>query len=178
MGLKTAPSKAAGDQRGSPGRPGPSLIYFSINKRCICWGVAWERAAAARPLCSAAICPLAGWGGGGGEPAPSFLLPQLCNKTACLSECLFLINRLSLILVPYSPDTSHTYGFTQTEALVVFLPLRREGHVCVRVCVLPKHVRYVHQRTNGGKFYWVSIHLQTSNVGWGGSLTGDEVIQS
>lgn len=99
VGWKTAAAEAAGDQKGS-------LIYFSIRKRCICWGAAWTSAAAAArlPLLPSVLGP--------GEEAEEekesqgmyffyFLLQLLCNTAACSSACLFHINRPSCLLVPH-----------------------------------------------------------------------------
>lgn len=147
VGLKPAPSKATGDQRGSLGRPGPSLIYFSINKRCICW-VARERAADARSLSSAAICPLAGLWSGGGEPGPFlfFLQRLLCNQAACFSASLFPINPTHCGAAELWRLRTHLDLLKQRH-LLRFHPLRMEQKVCV--CVSSEFIKRIHSDKRG-----------------------------
>lgn len=121
MGLETAASEAAGDQRGELGWPGPGLIYFSINKRCNCWGVAWERATDARSLYSAAICPLARRGGFFFTAA---VMQQDC--LACLHGCSLLTDSPSFW---YRTPRTHMELLKRRHLLCFSL-----SGECVRVC--------------------------------------------
>lgn len=111
-------SAAASLQEIKRGRRGQVPTHFSINTRRICWGVAWMRAAAA-------ICPLAGWGGGGGAPGWGRYATRLSTR-------LFPINRLPLIAALPAWCLAHTWIYSQGGTCVS--SSQRSTFVCVCVC--------------------------------------------
>lgn len=110
----------------SKGEPGPSLIYFSINTQCICWGVAWTRAA---------ICPLARWGGGRGEPGSAFFT-QAVMQQDCLPVRMPVphYQTLPLIALLQSRCLAHIWIYSQKEAHVSFWSSQESAFI--RVCYL------------------------------------------
>lgn len=129
--METAPSKAAGDQRGSLGRLGPGLIYFSINKtmHLLRSGIGESRCRSLAFFCRHLS---SGRARRRRRRASAWFFTAALMQQACLPVCFLLTDSLSFWYGTVLTPRTHMDSLKQRHLLCFILP--EESKVCECVC--------------------------------------------